>query len=85
MARFHIPSVTNLIGVLGLWVALAIGVAILVGSAITAMAPRSAQALPAYTQQTGLPCSQCHTNPAGGRDLTDFGKQFQANGDKLKK
>jgi hypothetical protein len=44
---------------------------------------RSAEALPAYSEQTKLPCGQCHTNPAGGKDLTDFGKKFQANGHKL--
>ena len=44
---------------------------------------RPAVALPVYAQQTNLPCSQCHVNAAGGKDLTDFGKKFQANGDKL--
>jgi len=45
--------------------------------------PHQAAALPVYAQQTNLPCSQCHVNPNGGKDLTDFGKKFQANGDKL--
>jgi hypothetical protein len=44
---------------------------------------RSAAALPAYSQQTNLPCGQCHVKPKGGKDLTDFGKQFHANGNKL--
>jgi len=44
---------------------------------------RPAVALPVYSQQTNLPCSQCHVNPAGGTELTDFGKKFQANGHKL--
>ena len=44
---------------------------------------RPAEALPAYAEQTKLPCAQCHVNPAGGTDLTDFGKKFQANGHKL--
>ena len=29
-------------------------------------APQSADALPAYAQQTGLACGRCHVNPAGG-------------------
>ncbi len=81
MALFEIRSRSTLMGILTVWVAFAAGSAILVGAAI---APRPAQALPAYTQQTSLPCSRCHVNPAGGPDLTDFGKEFQANGDKLK-
>ena len=57
--------------------------AALLGSIGTGSVPRQAAALPVYAQQTNLPCSQCHVNPAGGKDLTDFGKKFQANGDKL--
>ena len=84
MARFEIRRRTTLIGVLTVWVTFAVGAVILVGGAIVAIAPGPAQALPTYTQQTNLPCSRCHTNPGGGADLTDFGKEFQANGDKLK-
>ena len=43
---------------------------------------RPAQALPQFATQTGLPCSQCHQTASGG-PLTDFGKAFQANGNKL--
>ena len=57
--------------------------AVLLGIVAAGSMPRQAKALPAYAQQTKLPCSQCHVNPAGGKDLTDFGKKFQANGDKL--
>jgi hypothetical protein len=31
------------------------------------------------------PCSRCHTSPTGGKDLTDFGKEFKANGNQMKK
>ena len=42
-------------------------------------APRGAQALPSYAQQTGMPCSQCHT-VAFGPQLTPYGRQFKLNG-----
>ena len=57
--------------------------AALLGIVAAGSVHRPAAALPAYAQQTNLPCSQCHVNPAGGKDLTDFGKKFQANGNKL--
>lgn len=49
------------------------------------LAPRPANALPAYAAQTGLPCGRCHVNPAGGGPNTAFGKAFAANGHKLPK
>ena len=45
--------------------------------------PRQAAALPVYSEQTKLACQQCHVNPAGGTELTELGKKFQANGHKL--
>jgi hypothetical protein len=59
-----------------------VGTAIVAGSLITA---RPAKSTPVFAGQTGLPCARCHTAPAGGKDLTDFGKDFKANGNKLKK
>jgi len=47
--------------------------------------PSPARATPVFAGQTGLPCTRCHTAPTGGKALTDFGKEFQANGNKLKK
>lgn len=46
-------------------------------------ATRQAVALASYTQQTGLSCGRCHTNPAGGGALTSFGTAFAANGHKV--
>ena len=46
-------------------------------------ATRQAVALASYTQQTGLACGRCHTNPAGGGALTSFGSAFAANGHKV--
>ena len=60
-----------------------LAVAAILGIVASGSVPRPAAALPIYAQQTNLPCSQCHVNPQGGKDLTDFGKKFQANGDKL--
>jgi hypothetical protein len=42
-----------------------------------------AAATPVFAQQTGLPCGQCHENPAGGGKLKEFGQKFHANGNKL--
>ncbi len=47
------------------------------------IAPRPANATPAYASQTGLACGRCHVNPAGGGPRTAFGKAFAANGHKL--
>ena len=41
-----------------------------------------------YAKETGKKCTQCHTKiPKKGEDpnLTDFGKEFHKNGDKLPK
>jgi hypothetical protein len=67
-----------------LCLAAAIGsAAILVGAAL--IIPGAARATPLFAGQTGQPCSRCHTSPAGGKDLTDFGKEFKANGNQIKK
>jgi hypothetical protein len=46
---------------------------------------RSAIATPQFGAATGQPCAACHVRPDGGPELTDFGKKFQANGNKLPK
>ncbi len=56
---------------------------LLFAATILVVAPREAAATAAYAQQTGLPCGQCHVNPAGAGKLTAFGEKFQANGHKL--
>jgi hypothetical protein len=60
------------------------GAAILMVSALAVLS-RPAQATPVFAGQTGMPCSRCHTSQTGGKELTDFGKDFKANGNKLKK
>lgn len=59
------------------------GATVLIAGSLTIPSP--ARATPVFAGQTGLPCTRCHTAPAGGKALTDFGKDFQANGNKLKK
>jgi hypothetical protein len=68
---------------IALGLAAAVGGAILVGGGL--MPPRGAQATPVFAGQTGMPCSRCHTSQTGGKELNDFGKDFKANGNKLKK
>ena len=59
------------------------GLTVLIGGSLTIPSP--ARATPVFAGQTGLACTRCHTAPTGGKALTDFGKEFQANGNKLKK
>lgn len=47
------------------------------------VAPTQVAATPAYARQTGLPCGQCHENPAGGRKLKPFGEKFRENGNQM--
>jgi hypothetical protein len=77
MGRFEI------LRTVALWPAGGIGPLMLIGGSL--MIPSPAQATPVFAGQTGLACTRCHTSPAGGKALTDFGKEFQANGNKLKK
>ena len=46
-------------------------------------APRSATALPAYSQKEGKACAYCHVNPAGGGARNAKGKQYEDNGHKF--
>ncbi len=62
----------------------AVAAAILIAGAALTIAPRQAQATPAYAAQTKLPCGKCHTTPSGG-PRNDFGNAFAANGHKLPK
>jgi hypothetical protein len=40
---------------------------------------RTAQAIPSFARQTGLPCAQCHTLSFGPA-LTEYGREFKLNG-----
>ena len=43
------------------------------------MRPQSANAVPAFAQQTGQPCAACHVG-AFGPQLKEYGRQFKLNG-----
>jgi hypothetical protein len=68
-----------------LYSAIGIGAAILASGLIIVAVAKPATAMPAYAAQTKLACGRCHTSPAGGGSLTNFGKAFAANGHKLPK
>jgi hypothetical protein len=51
----------------------------LVATALLSTLSANSWALPSYAQQTGAPCSQCHTI-AFGPQLTAYGRQFKLNG-----
>jgi hypothetical protein len=58
--------------------ALALGA--MVSTVVTVALSGKANAKPEFSQQTGYPCGQCHTNPAGGGKLKAYGEKFKANG-----
>jgi len=57
--------------------------AILIAIAFSVTGSQTANAMPAYAQQTGKPCGFCHQNAAGGGALKPAGEKFKANGHKL--
>jgi hypothetical protein len=61
----------------------AVVAALAIGGALTIVAPKSVDALPAYAASTGKACGACHQNPAGGGARNAFGEAFAANGHKL--
>ncbi len=65
------------------WLIPAAGFALISAGGADLLLTSKANALPAYAQQTGLPCGRCHTNPAGGGPRTAFGNAFAANGHKV--
>ena len=64
--------------------ACALGLATLMASATLVASSREASAKAEFAAQTGMPCGQCHSNPAGGGKLKAFGEKFKANGNKVK-
>jgi hypothetical protein len=57
----------------GVWLA---GTALVAGAVL---APRRAEAVPAFAQQTGQPCKACHMG-GFGPELTPFGREFKLGG-----
>ena len=50
-----------------------------IAATILALPTRQARAVPAFSQQTGLPCSACHVGGFGPQ-LTPFGRAFKLDG-----
>lgn len=69
----------------GLCLAAGVATALLVSATATVVGTTPANAKPEFAAQTGLPCGQCHANPAGGGKLKSFGEKFKANGNKVPK
>ena len=85
MNHLGICSVSNRIRISGLCLGTGIAVALLAGATATLVSTAPANAKPEFATQTGLPCGQCHQNPAGGGKLKSFGEKFKANGNKVPK
>jgi mono/diheme cytochrome c family protein len=65
------PTATILCGAAG------VAAAVVIAATAVTFSPRQAQATAAYAAQTGESCGACHTNQAGGGNLTGRGKAFQ--------
>ena len=74
----RVPVKSATLAVTALLTTAAAAVAIVILSA-----PHAAQATQQFATQTGLPCSQCHVDTNTPMNLTDFGKAFLANGNKV--
>lgn len=55
------------------------GLCAILALALLLLAPRAAQAVPSFAQQTGQPCTACHIG-AFGPQLTPFGRAFKIGG-----
>lgn len=76
---------SNSIRTAALYTVAGIGTALLVSMTVALSVSTPATAKPEFAAQTGLPCGQCHQNPAGGGALKPFGTKFKDNGFKVKK
>jgi hypothetical protein len=78
-------NVSNSIRTATLCTGAGMGIALLVGMTAALVVSTPATAKPEFAAQTGMPCGQCHANPAGGGKLKPFGEKFKENGFKVKK
>jgi hypothetical protein len=85
MNRSEIRGTYNSIRSTGLCLTAGIVAALLAGAIVGVVGTTPANAKPEFAAQTGLPCGQCHQNPAGGGKLKSFGAKFKANGNKVPK
>ena len=84
MIQSELRSTSNTIRTAGLCLAAGV-LALLAGAIFAVVGTAPANAKPEFAAQTGLPCGQCHQNPAGGGKLKSFGEKFKANGNKIPK
>jgi hypothetical protein len=85
MAHREYRSISRPLVIIALRTTIGVGAILLLSGTFAVLAPRSASAKPEFAAQTGLPCGQCHVNPAGSGALKPFGQKFKANGFKIKK
>ena len=84
MVRRETSRTSSLFQTLAFCSALGAGAAILTAVAIGTVAFKPAQATPTFATETKLPCTQCHSAaPFTASNLTDFGKKFHDNGNKV--
>lgn len=76
-------GVSNRIRTGALCLGAGIAATLLLGATATLIGTTAANAKPEFAAQTGMPCGQCHQNPAGGGKLKAFGEKFKANGNKV--
>jgi len=56
---------------------------ICVAAAMMLAGATSAWSFPRFARETSMTCATCHTDPAGGSDLTDAGKAFKGDSTKV--
>ncbi|HEY6194307.1 MAG TPA: cytochrome c family protein [Candidatus Eisenbacteria bacterium] len=56
---------------------------LITAAALLVMCASAASALPRFARATNMACATCHTNVAGGADLTDAGKAFKSDSTKV--
>jgi ABC-type uncharacterized transport system ATPase subunit len=83
MMQLGIRGTPNAIRTTVLCLTAGIVTALLAGVAVIGATPANAK--PEFAAQTGMPCGQCHQNPAGGGKLKSYGEKFKANGNKVPK
>jgi len=83
MRNADVPNAFKLIAMTVVAGGVAVGATVLVAAVALTMAPRQAEATAQFSQQTKLPCGQCHATPSGGGKLKPFGERFKAKGNKL--
>ena len=81
--RFLEPSSRVPVKSVALALAVVVATAALAGAIMILSGPHPAHATQQFATQTGQPCSQCHADLNTPMNLTDYGKAFLANGNKV--